>query len=185
MSRRVCPWWLGYFLANPLRRFLHDPSVLLRPFVSEGMTVVEPGPGMGYFTMELARLVGRSGKVVAVDVQPRMLAELRRRAGEAGLLERIDARQVPGDGMGLDDLKGQVDFVLAFAVVHEMPGAGRFFAEASAALKPGRKLLLAEPGFEVSEREFAATLHIAEQHGFRVDSRPAIRWSRSAVLVKA
>jgi len=86
--------------------------------------------------------------------------------------------------MGLEDLDGQVDFVLAFAVVHELPDPGRFFAEASTVLKPGRGLLLAEPGFEVSEREFAATLHIAGQNGFRVDSRPAIRWSRSAVLVK-
>jgi ubiquinone/menaquinone biosynthesis C-methylase UbiE len=185
MSHRVCPWWAGYFLANPLRRLVHDPSAILRPFVSEGMTVLEPGPGMGYFTMELARLVGRSGRVVAVDVQPKMLVELRRRAGKAGLLDRIDARLGRGDGMGLEDLKGQVDFVLAFAVVHELPDAGRFFAEASTALKPGRRLLLVEPDFQVSEREFAATLHIAGHNGFRADSRPVIRWSRSAVLVKA
>lgn len=184
MSHRVCPWWVGYFLASPLRCLVHNPSTILRPFVSEGMTVFEPGPGMGYFTMELARLVGRSGRVVAIDVQPEMLMELRRRAGKAGLLDRIDARQGPGDGMGLDDLKGQVDFVLAFAVVHELPSAERFFAEASTVLKPGRRLLLAEPNFQVSEQGFAATLHIADRNGFRVDSRPAIRWTRSAVLVK-
>ena len=99
MSHRVCPWWVGYFLASPLRRLVHNPSTILRPFVSEGMTVFEPGPGMGYFTMELARLVGRSGRVVAIDVQPNMLAELRRRAGRAGLLDRIDARQGPGGSL--------------------------------------------------------------------------------------
>jgi len=53
MSRTVCPWWLGYFLAHPLRRRIHDPVGILRPFVSEGMTVLEPGPGMGFFTVEL------------------------------------------------------------------------------------------------------------------------------------
>jgi SAM-dependent methyltransferase len=79
---------------------------------------------------------------------------------------------------------GQVDFVLAFGVVHELPSTERFFAEVSTLLKPGRKLLLAEPYFGVSEREFAATLQIADQNGFRVDSRPAIRWTRSAALVK-
>ena len=184
MSHKVCPWWVGYFLASALRRLVHDPATILRPFVSEGMTVVEPGPGMGFFTMELARLVGRHGRVVAIDVQPKMLAELRRRAGKTGILHRIEARQGPGDGMGLDDLKGQVDFVLAFAVVHELPSAERFFAEVSTVLKPGRRLLLAEPHLQVSEEEFAATLRIAGQHGFRVDSRPAIRWTRSAVLVK-
>jgi len=163
---------------------MHDPATILGPFVSEGMTVVEPGPGMGFFTMELARLVGRPGRVVAIDVQPKMLVELRHRAGKAGLLDRIEARQGPGDGMGLDDLEGQVDFVLAFAVVHELPGAERFFAEVSKALKPGCRLLLAEPHLQVSEKAFAATLQTAGQNGFRVDSRPVIRWTRSAVLVK-
>lgn len=184
MSHKVCPWWLGYFLASPLRRLVHNPTTILRPFVTEGMIVFEPGPGMGYFTLELARLVGPHGRVVAVDVQPRMLLELRRRAGKAGLPDRIDARQGPGDGMGLDDLMGQVDFVLAFGVVHELPSSERFFAEVSTVVKPGRRLLLAEPYFGVSEQEFATTLQIADQNGFRVDSHPAIRWTRSAALVK-
>jgi predicted methyltransferase len=62
MSRRICPWWLGYFLASPLRRWLrHDPTKILAPYVREGMTVFEPGPGMGFFTLELARRVGASG----------------------------------------------------------------------------------------------------------------------------
>src|SRR5512141_1199013 len=105
MPHRVCPWWIGYFLASPLRRLVHSPATILRPFVSEGMTVVAPRPAMGFFTMELARLVGRRGRVVAIDVQPKMLLELQRRARKAGLLDRIDTRQGPGDVMGLDDLE--------------------------------------------------------------------------------
>jgi hypothetical protein len=77
-----------------------------------------------------------------------------------------------------------VDFVLAFAVVHELPSAERFFAEVSTALKPGRRLLMAEPRFGVSAQEFSATLQTADQNNFRVDSRPVIRWARSAALVK-
>ncbi|MGE5189937.1 MAG: class I SAM-dependent methyltransferase [Gemmatimonadota bacterium] len=184
MSHEVCPWWLGYLLASPLRRLAHDPAAILRPFVTEGMTVFEAGPGMGFFTLELARLVGARGRVVAVDVQPRMLAELRRRAGKAGLLDRIDARQGSGEHMGIADLEGRVDFVLAFAVVHEIPDAARFFGEASAALKPGRRLLLAEPPFQVPDSGFEATLRAAARNGLFVESRPAIRWARSAVLAK-
>jgi ubiquinone/menaquinone biosynthesis C-methylase UbiE len=72
MSHRVCPWWLGYFLLNPFRRLRQDPRKLLKPYVREGMTVLEPGPGTGFFTLELLRLVGKSGRVIASDVQPRM-----------------------------------------------------------------------------------------------------------------
>src|SRR5215831_4971035 len=125
MSHRVCPWWLGYFLASPIRGWMSDkPSDLLAPYVREGMIVLEPGPGMGYFTMELARLVGPSGRVVAVDVQPKMLESLKRRAAKAGVLDRIDARLATPESMGIDDLQSVADFVLAFAVVHEMPSPG-------------------------------------------------------------
>jgi len=60
MAKRVCPWWLGYFLASPVRRWLmrEDPAQILAPYVREGMTVLEPGPGMGFFTLELAMRVG-------------------------------------------------------------------------------------------------------------------------------
>jgi SAM-dependent methyltransferase len=184
MSRLVCPWWLGYFLAHPLRRWIHNPASILRPFVSEGMTVLEPGPGMGFFTVELARLVGPSGRVLAVDVQPRMLEGVRRRSGKAGLCDRVEARLAPGDGMGVHDLAGKVDFVLAFAVVHELPDAERFFAEASTVMKQGSGLLLAEPRFEVPEHEFAETLQAVERYGLRVKYLPFIRWTWAAVLVK-
>src|SRR5690349_7070283 len=91
-QHRVCPWWLGYLLASPIRRILHNPVQLLGGIIREGMTVLEPGPGMGYFTLEIARLAGKSGRVIAVDIQPRMLDGLRRRAAKAGVLDRLDIR---------------------------------------------------------------------------------------------
>ncbi len=54
-NEKVCPWWAGYFLASPLRQLFQDPAKILAPYVREGMTVLEPGPGMGFFTLELAR----------------------------------------------------------------------------------------------------------------------------------
>jgi SAM-dependent methyltransferase len=137
---------------------------------------------MGFFTLDMARLVGPSGRVVAVDIQPRMLDVLRRRARKAALLDRIDVRLARGDGMGIEDLEGRVGFVLAFAVVHELPDAGRFFAEARRTMKPGGCLLLSEPRMHVTEVAFAATLQLAEDAGFEVRDRPAIPMSRSAAL---
>jgi len=184
MAHRVCPWWLGYLLASPLRRLAQDPAKILSPFVTEEMTVLEPGPGMGFFTLELARLVGPRGRVVAVDVQQKMLDGLRRRAGRVELLSRIELRLSGRDSLGIEDLAGKVDLVLAFAMVHELPDGARFFAEAARALKPGGALLIAEPRGHVSDAAFEATLAAAAAEGLWPRSRPVIRRSHAALLAR-
>jgi SAM-dependent methyltransferase len=181
----VCPWWAGPLLASPVRKLAMSPVRLLEPFVSAGMAALEPGPGMGFFTLELARLVGPSGRVVAIDVQPQMIAGLRRRAGRAGLLDRIDARVAPATTMALDERERAFDFVLAFAVVHELPSAEIFFAEAARAMKPGASLLLIEPAGHVGHGEFEKELAFAAQKGLAAFPGPDVWRSRSAVLKKA
>jgi len=184
MSHRVCPWWLGYFLASPLRRLMLDPKEVVQPFVQEGMTVLEPGPGMGFFTVELARLVGAAGRVIVVDIQAKMLAGLKRRVAKAGLLNRVEPRLVSDGSLGVTDLKGRVEFTLAFAVVHELPDAGRFFAEVAQASKPGASLLLVEPGGHVKESEFQAELQAAARAGLTLTNHPSVRRSHAALLKK-
>ena len=185
MPEHVCPWWVGYLLVSPVRRWLTEsPAKLLAPYVTRGMTVLEPGPGMGFFTLELARLVGPTGRVIAVDVQPRMLESLKRRAEKTGLADRIDARLALAESMGLSDLKRAVDFVLAFAVVHEMPSARRFFTEVAQACKPGATLLLAEPSGHVKDEQFESELRDAGAAGFTVEKRPSVRRSHAAVLTR-
>jgi len=182
MGHRICPWWLGYVLASPLRRLLQDPVAILKPYVHEGMTVLEPGPGMGFFTVEMARQVGANGRVVAVDVQPRMIAGLNRRLAKARLLERSDTRLASSDSLLLQDLRGKVDFVFAMAVVHELPNSRRFFAEVAEAMKPGATLLLAEPAGHVQKDAFEAELQDATAAGLEVINRPTIRRSQAALL---
>ena len=184
MSHRVCPWWMGYLLASPLRRWRQDPSKILPPYVGAGMTVLEPGPGMGFFTLELARLAGPAGRVVAVDIQARMLASLKRRLRRAGLEERVDMRLASKESLGLGDLAGGVDFALAFYMVHEAPAADRFFAEVAATLKPGGCVLLAEPAGHVKPIDFENELRMAAQAGLEAVERPVIRRSIAAVLRK-
>jgi len=165
-EHRVCPWWFGYLLLSPLRRIRQSPTKLLGPLIGPGMTVLEPGPGMGYFTLDVARMVGPSGRVVAVDVQDRMLRTLRRRATRAGLLDRIDTRRVEPGSIGVDDLAGRVDRVLAIFVVHEMPDVAGFFATARRALAVGGRLLFAEPTRHVTAEEFGQSLATALRAGF-------------------
>ena len=184
MSHRVCPWWLGYVLASPVRRLFQDPIQILTPYVQAGMTVLEPGPGMGFFTLPLARLVGPSGCVVAVDIQPKMLASLKRRLKRAGLLDRADIRLVQPNTMGLSDLAGKVDLAIAIAMVHELPEGNHFFEEVAATLKPSGCVLLAEPAGHVEPPMFEAELQAAKKAGLETIDRPEIRRSIAAVLRK-
>jgi ubiquinone/menaquinone biosynthesis C-methylase UbiE len=180
----TCPWWFGYFLLNPFRRLAQSPSRILRPFVREGMTIVEPGCGMGFFTLDLARMVGPRGRVVAVDLQEKMLEGLRRRAARAGLLGRIDLRLAQPDRLGIADLAGRVDLVVAFYVVHEVREPAAFFAEIASALKPDGALLVVEPPLHVARAAFEATLATAEGAGLRVAGRPRLGPNKAALLAK-
>ena len=184
MAHRICPWWLGYCLVNPLRKLRENPSNTLAPFVREGMVVLEGGPGMGFFTLAAARLVGPAGRVVAVDVQPKMLAGLARRAARAGLADRIETRRAEPATLAIADLAGQADLALAIHLVHELPDPAGFFGEVWIALKPGGSLLLAEPSGHVSDAEFGVTLATAQRAGFRAEGSLPGFWGRTALLVK-
>ena len=180
--QHTCPVWLGYFLLNPFRRFAQSPRRLLGPHVEEGMTVMDVGCAMGFFSLSLARLVGPSGRVVCVDMQEKMLEVLRRRAAKAGLTERIEFRRCFAESLEIAEYVGKVDFALAFAVVHEVSEPRRFIGEVAAGLKPGAKFLLAEPWGHVRKAEFECTLRLAEESGLAVIRRPQIWASRAALL---
>lgn len=184
MAHGVCPPWIGYLLLSPLRRLLENPEKMFAPHVFPGMTVLEPGCGMGYFTIPLARMVGPEGRVVTVDIEPKMLAVLERRAKKAGLSGRIEARRAAPGSLGIADLKSSVDFAAAIHMVHEMPDQASFFAEIIETLKPGGKLFVKEPGGHVSEAEFENTANIAGKAGFSVERNLSDLAKRRLVLIR-
>jgi ubiquinone/menaquinone biosynthesis C-methylase UbiE len=161
----VVPWWLGPLLASPIRRLLENPERLVAPLVRPGDKVLEVGPGMGFFTLPLARAVGEQGRVVCVDVQPRMLQGLSRRLEKRGLAGRVVVRQCGKDALGVGDLDGTMDLVLAIHVVHEMHAPGVALQEMARALRSGGRLLLVEPAGHCPERVFRAELDWAARAG--------------------
>ncbi len=172
MSTHTCPWWLGRLIASPVRRLFANPQALLAPHVREGMRVLEPGPGMGFFTLELARLVGIRGKVVAVDLQPQMIAGLPGRAARAGLADRIEARVCAADDLGIGDLAGSFDLAVLIYMLHEVDDQAHFLRAVAAALKPGGGVLVVEPRGHVSREAFQASLDRAATAGLAVAKRP-------------
>jgi len=164
---------------------VENPDKILGPFVQEGMMVLEPGCGMGYFTLPLARMVGPQGRVVALEIQPKMLSVLERRARKAGLLDRIELRQLGTDGSSLEDLSEQVDFTAALHMVHEVPDQSSFFTEVWRTLKPGGKLLVVEPKGHVSQDQFQQTVSAAEEIGFKSEDLSVKIGGRAALLVRS
>ena len=184
MAPHVCPFWVGYLLALPIRKFAHNPRTILAPYVREGMTVLDVGCAMGFFSLPLARMVGPTGEVICVDIRRKMLQALEARARKAGLLERIRTRVCRQESLELQDQAGRIDFTLAFFVVHEVPDPSRFLSEIHAAAKPGGYLLVAEPVGHVRARDFEKTLSAALQSGFEPAQAPKIRRTRVALLRK-
>jgi len=178
MAHHICPWWVAYLLNSPLRKLLENPDNILSPFVKEGMTVVDYGCAMGFFTLPMARMVGSKGSVIAVDIQERMLTNLMKRAEKAELTARILAATPNQLAKVANEA---IDFVAAIHVVHELPDPRAFFCEMRRILKPGSLLLVVEPGFHVSEADFAESMKFAETAGFS-RSGNAVPVGRAQVL---
>ena len=180
-SNRVCPWWLCRSFDNPVRRLFQKPELLLAPYLKPRMIAVDIGCGMGYFTLGMATLVGPGGRVVAVDLQQQMLDALEKRARKAGLADRILLHRCQPTSLGVE---GPVDFTLAFWMAHEVPDKRRFFGEIWTILKPGGRLLLAEPTFHVTKRNFERTAAVCREAGFQLVEKPAIAISRAVLMTK-
>ena len=179
LGPHTCPWWFGYVIDNPIRNLIHDPEKILGKHVSSGQTAIDIGCGFGYFSIALARLVGPNGKVIALDVQSKMIEKAQRRSERKSEAEQIEFRVCSEGRLGVEE---PADFVLAFWMVHEVADQRRFFSELKTILKDTGSMLIAEPKVHVSARQFGRTVEIAEESGFRVSEVPAVRFSRAAVF---
>lgn len=185
MAEHVCPWWLGYFLASPVRRLLENPDKILSEYIRPGMTVLDAGCAMGFFALPAARIVGSQGRVIAVDLQQRMLDSLRRRAARAGLLERIEIRKCGESDLGIGDLAGRIDFAMTIHMVHEVPDASALMSQLHQAVKTGGRLLVVEPKGHVNADAFEATEAVTQRAGFAVVGHPLCKRRWAALFEKA
>ena len=177
--KHVCPRWLCFTFDNVFRKLLHDPYKILQTYIKEGDTVLDVGPGIGYFTIPLAKMVGDSGRVIAADIQQKMLSAIKKRAKQQDVEGRIILQLSSSDSLGVDI---KVDFILAFWMVHEVPDKPLFLAQLRSLLKDDGRFLLVEPKFHVTKRKFTASVRLALKAGFALDDSPQISLSKSALF---
>lgn len=180
----VCSWESGPSLTGPLRKLLNNPRTLLERYVSEGMTVADIGAGMGFFTLPIAELVGAGGTVIAIDLQPEMLAGLEKNAEAAGVTNII-THHCAQNTLDIEQWNGSVDLALAYWMLHEVPDPERLIREVSAALTDTGVFIFVEPIIHVSQAKFQESLKTITELGFRVIDRPKVSISRAAILQKA
>ncbi len=180
-KNRVCPVERAGSLDNRFRRWLQDPRKIVGPYIEAGMTVLDLGCGPGFFTIDMARMVGKSGRVIASDLQEGMLRKLRDKIQGTELEERITLHRCEADRIGVSE---NVDFVLAFYMVHEVPNQEELFYEIGSILKPNGQLLIVEPPFHVSKTAFAETVRKARSAGFITVERPKVLFSKTVIMKK-
>ena len=161
-----CPSWLRWLVEidNPFTRTNRAAVIVENLAVSPGMTVLDAGCGPGRLTIPLARSVGPSGRVVAMDIQQGMLARAEARAGAAGLANveflaaGLGAGKLPGNGF---------DRAVLVTVLGEIPDRGAALAELFSALKPGGLLAVVEGIYDPHFQTRATVIHLAAAAGFR------------------
>lgn len=176
---RVCPVSLAGGLDNSLRKLFQNPRRILAPYISKGMTVLDLGCGPGFFSLEIAKIVSDSGKVIAADLQEGMLDKVKKKIKGTYLEHRIELHKCEDDKAGVTE---KVDFVLAFWMIHEISDQDKLFGELESILKPEGKIYIIEPKFHVSEKLFEEMVRRTENNGFEIADRPKVSFSRAVLL---
>ena len=168
-------------LDSSFRRLIQNPRKILTPFIKEGMRVLDVGCGPGFFSIEIAKILNASGKVIAADVQQGMLDIIRKKINGTALEQTIELHKSDFENIGIVE---KVDFILAFYMVHEVRNQEKFFSELTSILKPNGLMLVVEQKFEVSKANFRIMVDMIKSYGFTIVKSPKIFFSQTTAFVK-
>ncbi len=166
------------------RKRIQNPEKILNPFVKAGMRVIDYGCGTGYFTLPMAKMVGKYGHVYGIDIQKDMLTHVEGKVVKEKLEQQVTLLQCTENYIPTTEIVDSADFALLFGVAHEVADRELVFTKLYESLKKEGRILLAEPKLHVSKSCFEQTIQIAKAAGFSVEKGPSISMMKTVVLVK-
>jgi 2-polyprenyl-3-methyl-5-hydroxy-6-metoxy-1,4-benzoquinol methylase len=179
MNKLVCPSWLSVFLENGLRKKIHNPGKIVKEYIKPGSTVVDIGCGPGYFSIPMAEMTGKDGKVISVDIQEKMLHRIKNYAKRHNVDARIRLTKCSEQDICVNE---KADFILTFWMVHEVQDVKTFMDQIFKVMKPGSFYLLCEPKIHVSKKRYLEIISIASSAGLKEYKEEKIWGSRSMVF---
>jgi ubiquinone/menaquinone biosynthesis C-methylase UbiE len=167
-----CPAALSWLVHNPLRRRYMRP-VQDRVGIQPGERVLELGPGPGAFTVDAARRAGPQGRIIAVDIQPEMIAWVEQRVREAGL-SNVETHVAGAYELPLEN--ESIDRAFVVTVLPEIPDQNRALAELWRVIKPGGRLSVTEEFMDPDYPFPFETIRRVEAAGFELVQRFGNFW---------
>jgi len=180
-KRMVCPMRVAGILDSNIRKLFHNPNKILKPFISKNMTALDVGCGPGVFTIEIAKLMEGTGKVISVDMQEGMLEIIREKISGKTFEKNIVLHKCTQDSI---NVKETVDFVLMFYMVHEVPCKENLFNEILPLINKNGLIMIVEPGL-ISKKEFNWVINYVKGKGFEEYKKLKIMLSKGIVLRKS
>lgn len=176
----VCPVEVAGMLDNKFRKLFQDPQKIMKPYIKEGMVVLDLGCGPGFFSIEIAKLLNNSGAMICADLQEGMLDIIKQK------IKGSDNESIfhfcKCDNTAIN-VPFKVDFVLAFWMIHEVPNQIKLINELKSILNPQGQMLLIEPRGHVHGKDFNAMVKNLNAAGFEVIETPKVFLSRSILVV--
>lgn len=177
----ICPPEQAKWLINPLRKLVHNPKKMLKPYFKEGMTILDIGCGPGYFSIGFAKLFKKEGNVIAADIQSQMLVMLKDKIKNKKYGKFINIHQTTENELNINT---KVDFIFSFFMIHEVKQKDVLFKQMYNVLKDNGKLYIAEPKFHVFKENFNEMIENLKKLGFEPINYPKVFFSRTVVLKK-
>jgi ubiquinone/menaquinone biosynthesis C-methylase UbiE len=179
------PAFIGPFLDSDFRRKFQPPDkILKRSGIKNGMNVLEVGCGSGAFITSTARAVGESGKVYGLDIQTKMLKQLRRKLSKN---ENNDIRNMvitSGSAYNLPYKDNIFDLAYMITVLPEIPDRNKALQEIKRVLKPGGVLAVSEFLPDPDYPWKSTTVRICSDAGFILDRISGNFWNYTARFTK-